>query len=185
MLTAEIDRLRGLLDEDLEGFVARVVASPWFRDVLRGVLPQLQARPDAVAALRARLPDYRQRELTTWLRRTLLPLPTPRGVADFCALATARARRLDPAFPLLDPTALVVTYRGYCAVREELDRRIDGRGWTAAIEDRDVGPAEVIHEVEWRATAHAPTWSLTVELAEVSSMPWAWEELVAVTPAGA
>lgn len=119
-----------------------------------GLLPQLQATPALTEALLAALPAWSAATLRTWLGRTPLTPDTPSAEA-FLALASARARRRDPTFPIADPTRLVHEPGGYCCYAYRGDQRdAAGRGWSLYLEERDVGPAEVIHESEWRATAH-------------------------------
>ena len=71
-----------------------------------GLLPQLQATPALTEALLAALPAWSAATLRTWLGRTPLTPDTPSAEA-FLALASARARRRDPTFPIADPTRLV------------------------------------------------------------------------------
>lgn len=119
-----------------------------------GLLPRLQATPALAAALHAALPAWRAAELRTWLGRTVLTPDAPSAEA-FLALASARARLRDPAFPVADPTRLVHEPVGFCCYAyRSVQRDAAGRGWSLHLEERDVGPAEVIHESEWRATAH-------------------------------
>lgn len=169
-----MSRLRALLECDVPAFVAALGEHVWFETLLLGVLPLIQQRPEVVSALRAGLPEYRQKELTVWLGRRLLA--SPRTLEAFCALATARARVIDPAFPSLDLAGLVETYRFYCGYRTALDTRANGRGWTLDCESRDVGPAECIHEEDWVATAHGAGSPLAIVCERRSESVIAWEE---------
>jgi hypothetical protein len=172
----EVSRLHALLEHDVPAFVAALGEHVWFERLLLGVLALVQQRPDVVSALRAGLSNQRQEELTLWLGRRLLPLPSPHTLEDFCALATARAQVLDPSFPALDPAGLVETTRFYCGYRTALDTRANGRGWTLDCESRDVGPAECIHEEDWVATAHGAGSPLVIIREQRSDSAFAWEE---------
>jgi hypothetical protein len=169
---SELLRLRGVIDEP--GFTAALGEHLWFTDLLIGVLPLVQKRPSLIASLRAGVPDHRREDLERWLRRTLLTLPTPHTMENFCELATSRARRVVPAFPALDPGALVETWRFYCGYRREADARVGGVGWTLFFESADVGPGECIHIEEWTATAWGP--GLVLTRAQTDGSVTLWEE---------
>lgn len=127
-----------------------------------GLLPRLQATPALTEALLAALPGWSADALRAWLGRTVLSPDAPSAEA-FLALASARARLRDPTFPLADPTRLAHTPVGFCCYAYRSDQRdAAGRGWSLDLEERDVGPAEVIHESEWRATAHGLDGALAV-----------------------
>jgi hypothetical protein len=168
----ELRRLRGLLESDLAGFVAALAEHLWFETLLVGLLPLVQAHAEVIAALRAVLPSHRKEQLERWLARTLLTLPTPHSVEHFCQLATARARRLAPAFPALEPAGLVETSRFFCGSRREADARVDGVGWTLCLESVEVGPGEAIHTEEWVATAFGPALRVTRTQTDDSSTVW-------------
>lgn len=123
-------------------------------DRIYGLLPRLQATPALTQALLAALPAWNAAALRTWLGRTVLTPDAPSADA-FLALASERARRRAPTFPIADPTRLTHAPGGYCCWAYRSDQRdAAGRGWSLYLEERDVGPAEAIHESEWRATAH-------------------------------
>jgi hypothetical protein len=119
-----------------------------------GLLPRLRATPALTQALLAALPAWSVATLRAWLGRTPLA-PDATSAEAFLALASARARLRDPTFPIADPTRLTHEPGGYCCYAYRSDQRdAGGRGWSLYLEERDVGPAEAIHESEWRASAH-------------------------------
>jgi hypothetical protein len=133
------------------------------------VLPQLQAEPELAALLLSAVSEWQASSLRTWLARRLLA-PDPTTVAAFCALASERARRHDPGFPAADASRLVITSHWFAGERWTSDQRQDGIGWVLHIEDRDIGPAEAIHEDEWTAVAHGAGWALRVHRLAAGSL---------------
>lgn len=125
------------------------------------VLPTLQGEPELAQRLCDCMPVYRLPSLRAWLARRWLT-PAPATVAEFCALASTRVRRRDPGFPAADPTRLTSITRWFEGERRGSDQRIDAIGWVLTVEDRNVGPAEAIHEDEWTAEAHGAGWGLRI-----------------------
>lgn len=103
--------------------------------------------------------------------RHVLALPQP-TLESFCQLATERVRLHDATFPVLDPSALRETYRFYCGYHCELDARVDRSGWTMTFDSRDVGPAEVIHEEDWVATAQGGSFRLVLRSRRAPPPRW-------------
>lgn len=129
-------------------------------EALFQVLPTVQAEPELAAQLWAVMPQWRAPSLRAWLARRLLP--DPGALAAFWALADERARRRDPSFPAVDAVRLVPVARWFAGERLASDQRVEGIGWVLQVEDRDVGPAECIHESEWTAEAHGAGWGLRI-----------------------
>ncbi len=130
-------------------------------EAVHDLLPVLQTEPELAELLLRGLPDWRAASVRAWLRRRLLP-PDLRTVEQFFALATERARRRDPTFPAADGSRLLMTFHWFAGEHRASDQREHGVGWVLDAEDRDVGPAEVIHEDEWTAVAHGQGWGLRI-----------------------
>ncbi|MBX3472325.1 MAG: hypothetical protein KF878_36200 [Planctomycetes bacterium] len=153
------DALRAMAD-DPTTLAERFAGSPAPEDVVLALHDLLIARPELVAALRARAAGHQREVLERWLRRTLLA-----PVADltgFLRLATEQARARWPGFPALRAEDLRVVHESWRAQVSRADVRSAGTGWTAEIQDAFVGPGDCIRERTWRATALHPDGTLTV-----------------------
>lgn len=136
-------------------------------------LSEIQVDPEVVEGLRAQLSAGRIDVLERWLPRRMLSVDLP-TLAAFAAFANARVRALVPTFPELDPSGLVDVARNWCAYRQRLDARVDGRGWTLEVDAEDIGPGECFHVEDWVAVAHGP--GLTVARYQTGDWVGVWEE---------
>jgi hypothetical protein len=175
MAPSSPQQLAALLETDREAFAEQLATNPWFESTLVTFIGALQADAKLAATTRAQLPSYRVETFDTWMRRRLLPLTTL-DMPRFCELASAVARARDPAFPGLSAEGLTYVETWYCAGRKHHDARVDGRGWVFDVVDEDVGPAEAIHQEQWRADAHGDGWVVSVCLESSSSTVHVWVE---------
>lgn len=148
---SERKKLLGLTD-DPHAFAEVLASSLWFDTDFLLSLPTLQARPDLFDALRAKLPAYRRTLTDTWAPRVIWS-QTRVTHAAFVQKANEVAQSLEPGFPTLELT-LDVVWTAYCASKRGYDGRVNERGWVLEVFEQDIGPAEVIHEEDWLATAH-------------------------------
>ena len=94
----------------------------------------------------------------------ILEEPDSPTLESFCALANKTIVEYFPHFPKLSPNILT-EYKSYSVASVRSGEKIIGQiGWSLVIEERDIGPAEVIHEEDWIATAHHPDFSIKIQL---------------------
>ncbi len=138
-------------------------------------LPALQARPGSVEAVLGGLDGWLRRQCEPWRRRWVFPARRP-SLAEFCALATERARLRDPAWAALTPDGLVVTARWLLGGHEAKEQEHGARRWRLDVETRHVGPAEAIQEDEWSALARGEGLALRLSYDTRSGDDQLWEE---------
>ena len=80
----------------------------------------------------------------------------------FCALATRKARSIDPSFPVLRPRGLVLVDTWYADTVHESDQRVDRRGWRLMVEVCHMGPGDTVPQDTWTATAEGLSEALVV-----------------------
>lgn len=143
-----------------------------------GLTRALQADPAFTEALRARVSPWVAQLLDRWLARTLYDHAVKtRG--EFLALATRLAKELDASLPGFEAQPLTEEY-GYCSCVASWRWSDVGREMTLMMESRDVGPAEVIHEEEWRAEYRSPAGHRRLCYDASGTMPvMCWEERAA------
>jgi hypothetical protein len=167
------DELQAL---DGAALVEGILAHPQTEDAVYACLDRLAAEPALAALLRSKAPSWFLSTVDLWLGRRKLAFAGT-TIDELCALATARARLRDADFPEVSAKDLVWQRSGYCATGAFLERDGGERGWTVDVEERDVGPAEVIHESEWRIRLRGRGWKLLIAYdATGSLLPKTWEE---------
>ncbi len=136
------------------------------------LLDAIKARPALRAGLLAYAAEHAPlllRSLQQWLVRTVFYC-NQKSVAEFCALATERARLIDPTAAEFLETNL--SYQSwYCAQTGAYEWSDGERGGSLWVESRDVGPAEVIHEDEYRAECWGSGWALRVHYLRSGGLP--------------
>lgn len=98
--------------------------------------------------------------LRQWLARTPFYCET-KSLEEFCTQATELARGNDAEFTAFSVEKLSYQCH-YCAQTGYYEWGNGARGASLWVESRDVGPAEAIHEDEYRASYWGAGWSRTL-----------------------
>lgn len=140
-----------------------------------GLTRSLQADRVFAEALRARVTPSVAQLLDRWLARALYDHAV-KSRGDFLALATRLAKDLDASLPGFEAQPLTEEY-GYCSCVASWRWSDGAREAALVLESRDVGPAEVIHEEEWRAEYRSPAGHRRLCYDASGTMPvMCWEE---------
>lgn len=173
-----LDALRAMLAaRDVDALAAALDQHYSAEASIYGLTRALQADRALAEALRARVSSWPAQLLDRWLARTLYDdVVKTRG--EFLALATRLARELDASLPDFEAQPLTEDY-GYCSCVASWQWSDGAREATLMLESRDVGPAEVIHEEEWRAAYRSPAGHRRLCYDASGTMPvMCWEERV-------
>ncbi len=171
-----IELLKSTRDPDL---IAEIISSPSYISYRVGfpMIPFFQDNPEIWAEVKTKIPSFKADDIIKHLSHSILFLQN-RTIEGFCEMVNQKTAELDKEFPLLSPEILKRDESAYFYTTLG-NSVINGIGWTFFTESRDVGPAEVIHEEEWRATAHHPNYSLKFEYQESGGMiPKMWMEKI-------
>jgi len=171
-----IELLKSTRDPEL---IAKIISGQSYISYRPGfpLIPFFQENPEIWAAVLAKIPDFKAQDILKYMPHSILFLQN-NTLAGFCDLVDMETAKIFKDFPSLihetlkrDKSAYFYTTVG--------DSIIDGIGWTVFTESRDVGPAEAIHEEEWRATAHHPDFLLKFEYQESGgTIPKMWMEKI-------
>jgi hypothetical protein len=163
-----IELLKSTRDPEL---IAKIISGKSYVSYRPGfpLVPFFQENPEIWEAVLANIPAFKAEDILKYMPHEVLFLPTER-LSAFCELANQKAKEHFGNFPLLSEALLTEHEDFYCGYSKTGNNVIDGIGWSFFIESRDVGPAEVIHEEEWLATAYHPNYALKFEYQESGSM---------------
>jgi hypothetical protein len=142
------------------------------------LVPFFQKHPEIWNLVGPNIPSHIKSGITKWMPHTLLEL-NPYSIYSFCKLANKKVKEYFPDFPKLNQQILTEDHDfGYGYARSGKSV-IDGIGWSLDIESRDVGPAEVVHEEEWKAIAYHPDFLIKIELLDTGGyFPKIWLEKI-------
>ena len=167
------DQLLALVDQGDSSALGAELARHYTGDeAIYLLLEAIKARPELQAGLQAYATEHAPlllRSLQQCLGRTVFYC-TQKSVAEFCALATERARLVDrSSAEFLEANLSYQSW--YCAQTGSYEWSDGERGGSLWVESRDVGPAEVIHEDEYRAACWGSGWALRVHYLRSGGSP--------------
>ena len=139
-------------------------------------IPLFQKDKELWEKIRGEIPENMTCQIERWLDRTILALEKP-SVETFCDLANLTIQKYFKTFPVLK-SDILTEEESYSFASIRSGKSItDGIGWALYIESRSIGPAEVIDEEEWTATAHHPQKTIEISrLASEGSFDRVWME---------
>lgn len=168
--------LKSTLDTDLliqflsdRSYIGGMVCYP--------LVPLFQQNSKIWETVKPKIPAYRKRAIENWMPYIILELDFP-TLDSFCELANQKVAEYFPDFPKLSPEILT-EYKGYSVASVRSGKRIiDNVGWSLVINERDIGPAEAIHEEDWIAIAQHPDFSIKIQLEERHGPIKVWLEKI-------
>jgi hypothetical protein len=141
------------------------------------MVPFFQENPDIWEAVKSKIPKFKADDIVRFLPHRILFLKNS-SISAFCDLVNKLTPEYFKDFPLLSEAILTESENHFCCLSRRGNTLKDNFGWTFFAESRDVGPAEVIHEEEWRATAQNGDSCLKFEYFESGgTIPKMWMEI--------
>ncbi len=175
-----IELLKSTRDPNL---IAQIISSPSYISYRVGfpLIPFFQENPEIWAAVLAKIPKFKADEIIKHLSHRILFLQKC-SFESFCGLVNQVVQEYHTDFPLLNEITLEQDFSP-CYITHSGNSVVNGKGWTFFRVSREVGPAEVIHEEEWSATAHHPDFTLKFEYFESGgTIPKMWMEKIPMNP---
>lgn len=149
-----------LADKDLERIIRKISMSYIFGYILSELVPFVHNNKSLIDVIDAALPSYQRKRFRDFLNSKIVPCEEMSYDKYFAFLRERSADYCDNP-PSTGPEVLKRTTSTINASLESADTRQNGRGWVLTFESRDIGPAEVVHEEEWKALLY--TKSMIIE----------------------